>query len=215
MKISILCSDSNHPVNKYLVDWINIESKFHKIDLVYKKSDLKGGDLLFLISCREILLPKDRLNYSASLLIHASDLPLGRGWSPHIWEISAGARYITLSLLEVEDKIDSGRIWKKIRVSIPKSALWDEINQIIFSAEVELMRFAVKSFNSVEPEIQSSDIEPSYFRLRTPQDSRIDPEKTIGEQFDLMRVCDPFRFPAFFEYRGCKYKIKLERVDDE
>ena len=31
------------------------------------------------------------------------------------------------------------------------------------------------------------------------------------DQFDLMRTCDPNRYPAFFELYGKKYKIILEK----
>jgi methionyl-tRNA formyltransferase len=51
--------------------------------------------------------------------------------------------------------------------------------------------------------------------MRTPKDSCIDPHRTIAEQFDLIRVCDPIRFPAFFEYRGQKYALKLEKLNGE
>jgi methionyl-tRNA formyltransferase len=56
----------------------------------------------------------DRAKYDSSLVLHASDLPAGRGWSPHIWAITNGAESVTLSLLEAEDQVDSGRIWKKM-----------------------------------------------------------------------------------------------------
>ena len=39
----------------------------------------------------------------------------------------------------------------------------------------------------------------------------IDPDKTIAEQFDLMRVCDPDRYPAYFNYLGYKYVIRIEK----
>ena len=77
------------------------------------------------------------------------------------------------------------------------------------------MDFALESYGQIEPREQSGYGEPSYFRLRTPQDSRIDPHQTIAEQFDLIRVCDPIRFPAFFEHRGQRYTLKLEKINDE
>lgn len=77
------------------------------------------------------------------------------------------------------------------------------------------MDFALKSYGRIEPQEQSADVEPTYFRLRTPQDSRIDPNQTLAEQFNLIRVCDPIRFPAFFEHKGQRYALKLEKLNDE
>lgn len=215
MKVSIVCSNPKHPINSYLVAWIERHKQHHEIELVRKKSELTGGDILFLVSCAEIVTAKDRALYGVSLVLHASDLPQGRGWSPHIWEVATGAVHITLSLLEAEDKVDSGRIWKKVLIPVPATALWDEINHLLFSAEVNLMDFAMLSHGCIQPQEQSADVEPTYHRLRTPQDSRIDPNQTLADQFDLIRVCDPHRFPAFFDYRGQRFVIKLEKLNDE
>lgn len=214
MKISIVCSNPAHPVNRYLQQWIEAHGQDHDIELVRRKRELVGGDLLLLVSCGEIVTASDRAAYKKSLVLHASDLPKGRGWSPHIWEIASGAQHITLTLLEAQDKVDSGKIWKKIQIPIPQTALWDEINHALFSAEMELMDFAIDAFDTIEPAEQATDVETTYFRLRTPDDSRIDPEVSIADQFDLIRVCDPVRFPAFFVHRGQKYVLKLEKLDE-
>lgn len=213
MRISLLCSDEQHPVNEYLHSWIAKLKSAHEIEIVRKKSDLSGGDILFLISCSEIVSAADRSAYRASLVLHASDLPKGRGWSPYIWEIIGGAEEITVSLLEAEDKVDSGRIWQKVRFPIPKDALWDEINKRLFGAEIELIDFAVREFSSIMPVEQEISIEPTYYPRRSPSDSQIDPSQSIASQFDRIRVCDPQRFPAFFKLHGKKYKIVLEKFN--
>ena len=187
----------------------------HEVELVQRKSDLAGGEILFLVSCSEIIDAKVRDMYLASLVLHASDLPKGRGWSPHIWEIVNGAETITLSLLEAEDKVDSGRIWKKLDIPVPKHALWDEINQLLFEAEVELINFAVQNFGTVSPAHQQGSGNASYYPKRTPVDSQIDVNKSIAEQFDLIRVCDLNRFPAYFEHLGFRYTLKLEKTHEQ
>lgn len=215
MKITLLCSDTNHPVNAYLRAWMNTQQGLHEVELVQRKIELAGGDMLFLISCSEIIDAKVRDKYSATLVLHASDLPKGRGWSPHIWDIINGAEAITLSLLEAEEKVDSGRIWQKRNIPIPKHALWDEINQQLFEAEVELINFAVQNFGKATPVIQQITDDASYYPKRTPADSRIEVNKSIAEQFDLIRTCDPNRFPAFFEYLGIRYTLKLEKTHEQ
>ena len=214
MRISLLCSDDQHPVNEHLERWMSAQSGVHQVELVRKKSVLSGGDILFLVSCAEIVGAADRSAYRATLVLHASDLPRGRGWSPHIWQLIEGADEITLSLLEAEDKVDSGRIWKKLKFSVPKHALWDEINWRIFEAEIQLIDFAVSELEQIRPTAQVSSIEPSYYPRRSPADSQIDPFQSIASQFDRIRVCDPNRFPAFFELNGKKYKLILEKIDD-
>lgn len=215
MKISFLCNDPRHPVNNYLYAWIKKNNSKHEIELVRQKNDLSGGDILFLISCSEIISSQERNAYMNCLVIHASDLPKGRGWSPHIWSILEGKEEITLTLLEANDEVDSGKIWKKLNFQVPKHALWDEINHQLFEKEIELIDFAVSNFKSVSPKPQDINIAPTYYSKRTPMDSAIDPYKSIESQFDKIRVCDPKRFPAYMELYGEKYKITLEKVDDK
>ena len=214
MKISILCSDPKHPVHKYLVDWISRNSTEHETTLAHRKEDLSGGDFLFLVSCNEIIQATDRAAYRFCLVLHASDLPHGRGWNPHIWEIINGAETVTLSLIEAGEKVDSGKIWKKLKFSNPSHALWDEINWRLFHAEIELIDFAVKHYQNIVPYDQSHDVEPTYYRRRTPEDSQVDPHRSIAEQFNQIRVCDPTRFPAFFDFHGKRYKLILEKMNE-
>ena len=118
---------------------------------------------------------------------------------------------LTLTLLEAANKVDSGNIWKKLEIGVTKDALWDEINHLVFDAELSLMDFAVENFGTIEPQTQSTAVEPTYHPKRNPADSKIDPKKSIEDQFDLIRVCDPDRFPAYFELHGQKYFIRLEK----
>lgn len=215
MKITLLCSDPGHPVNAYLVEWISTNQARHEISLARRKSELPGGDILFLISCTEIVRAQERAAYRAALVLHASDLPYGRGWSPHIWSIINGAETITVSLLEAAEKVDSGRVWNKLSFPVPRHALWDEINTSLFRAEIRLLDFAVENFETICPSDQDPSIPPTYWARRYPEDSRINPELSISEQFDLIRVCDPQRFPAFFDLRGCRYKLVLEKMDEK
>lgn len=209
-KITILCSDPMHPINNYLTKWVEKHNRHHDIDLIRKKSELTLGDILFLVSCSEIVTLSEMFRYKFSLVLHASDLPQGRGWSPHVWEIVAGAKYITLTLIEAREKVDSGNIWKKVKIKIPPAAIWSEINELLFTAEIKLIDFAIKNSENIKPIEQSKDIEPTYYKKRTPVDSKIDPHKSIAEQFDLIRVCDPNRFPAFFEYLGREFNLEIK-----
>lgn len=215
MNITILCSSKTHPVNETLYRWVGKNDGIHDVRLVRSKSELHGGDLLFLISCSEIISAQDREKFKKVLVIHASDLPQGRGWSPHIWDVVSGADGITVSLLEAQDKIDSGDIWKKLWINLPRHALYNEINDLLFTAESQLMDFAVDNFYTITPQPQDPSVEPSYHPQRTPTDSELDPEKSIASQFNLLRVSDPERFPAFFKLHGHTYKLAVEKVDNE
>lgn len=214
MNITILCSPVTHPVNKWLNQWAEKYSGLHCINIVRSSDELKkGGDILFLISCSEIITQEVKSQFENALIIHASDLPQGRGWSPHIWQIIDGASEVVLSLLEVVDRVDSGAIWQKLKVQVLKTDLYEDINKKIFDAELALMDFAVNNAKEIKPYEQDTSIEPTYYEKRTPADSELDINKSIKESFNLIRVCDPSRYPAFFHYEGTRYKLYIEKDD--
>ncbi len=211
MKISILCTSGiGHPVWPWLHHWRKARLA-HDIELWDDESRLRGGDLLFLISCGQIIPKSVRERYGKTLVIHASDLPSGRGWSPHVWQVLEGASFLTVTLLEAADKVDSGDIWRQVVVPIPGHFLWDEINEALFAAEYELMDWAVANVSSVQPVPQVG--EPSYYRKRTPEDSELNVHKTLAEQFNLLRVSDPERYPAFFRAEGHRYSVTIRKMD--
>ncbi|GAA4364650.1 formyltransferase family protein [Kangiella marina] len=214
MKVTLLCSDLNHPVYQYLSAWKNANKDNYSISIVSKVSEInEPGDILFLISCSEIVKVQIRDMFSHTLVLHASDLPQGRGWSPHTWDVLSGKDELTLSLINAEDSVDTGDIWKKKHIKLKGSELYYEINTLLFEAEIELISWACKNVFTVEPTPQE-DGETSYYRKRTPNDSEVDVNKSIKEQFNLLRVCDPNRYPAFFELNGQKYKLFIEKYDE-
>lgn len=215
LKVTLICSDENHPVFRWLHKWKTENEHQYVINLLTRLADITSeGDLLFLVSCSEIVTKEHRKMFQYSLVLHASDLPKNRGWSPHIWSILNGENDITISLLEAEDKIDTGRVWKKTKIKLNGTELYDEINEKLFSSELQLISWACKNLGCVTPTLQNSSA-ANYLPKRTAKDSELDISKSLESQFDLLRVCDPNRFPAFFYIRGCKYNVKIEKCSDE
>ena len=168
------------------------------------------GDILFLVSCAQVINNFDRQKFTHVLVLHASDLPSRRGWSPHIWAILDGENQITVSLLEAAEQVDTGRVWLKKSFMLEGHELLDEVNEKLFNLELNLMTVAVMNADQIHPQDQIGD-PGSYMRKRVADDSRIDPYKSIATQFNLLRIVDSQRYPAFFEYLGVKYVIKIEK----
>lgn len=206
MNITVLCSSCEHPVYPVMERW----AAERGARLAQKVAELEGGDFLFLISCGEIVKPDHRAMYRHSLVLHASDLPHGRGWSPHVWGIIEGLDCITLSMLDAQDPVDSGNVWRKLRIPLDGTELYDEINDKLFAAEVELMDWALENCDRTKPEAQTGV--SSYYRRRTPADGEVQPDQSLAEIFDLLRVSDPTRFPAFLTYRGQRYALGLRKL---
>lgn len=213
MRVTLLCSDPAHPVVPKLKSWLAAQPPSVHAALVHQLDDVCEGDFLFLISCTQIIRAEERRRFRHALVIHSSDLPEGRGWSPQAWTVLRGDNHLTVSLLEADDPVDSGRIFKKARVELNGTELFDEIHEKLYSCWLELLDWAIVNADSTEPLEQVGGA--SYFRKRTPEDSRIDPQLNIAEQFDLLRICDPVRFPAFMDMRGRRYEILLRPVEQD
>lgn len=211
MRISILCSDPSHPVVPELQRWqAKMCEQGHSAVILFDKKGLDGGDILFLVSCGELIGENIRQKFRATLVLHASNLPQGRGWSPHIWAIVNGVNDITVCLLEAKDPVDTGPVWLRTTFSLDGHELLPEINQKLFDAELFLMTQAVEKFETIRPVPQAGD-PGEYMPRRSPEDSRLDPQKSIASQFDLLRVVDSQRYPAFIDYRGHRYLIRIEK----
>jgi methionyl-tRNA formyltransferase len=210
-RVDILCTDPTHGVNAWLERWVEARPAGVRARVLRDTTQLGRGDFLFLVSCHQIVGAAHRAGYRHTLVLHASALPHGRGMSPHIWQVLEGRTEITLTLMEAVDRLDEGRIWHQLPVAMPADAVCSELNARLFDAELALMDWALAHCDHARPRPQHG--EPSYYRKRRPDDSRLDPDRSLAEQFDLLRVADPERYPAFFEHRGRRYKLLLEPDD--
>jgi methionyl-tRNA formyltransferase len=125
-----------------------------------------------------------------------------------VWQLLEGKRRIPVTLLDAEDKVDSGKIWKQVFVDFDGSELAPEINARISQATIALMDWALENCDSSQPREQTG--EPSYYQKRTPADSEVSAQATIEEVFDQLRVADENRYPAFVRMRGKRYRIRLD-----
>ena len=212
MKVTVLCTNPGHPVIPRVRRWLSeLAAAGHDVQLCHDRGEVRGGDILFLVSCSQLIRETEREKYRATLVLHASDLPKGRGWSPHVWAIVNGESEITVCLLAASEPVDSGAVWLRKKFVVEGHEILAEINDKLFQAELELMSRAVDEFDQIIPAPQAGD-PGAYLPKRTPADSRLDPHKTIGEQFDLLRVADPDRYPAFMDFRGHRYIIRIEKA---
>ncbi len=213
MRIDIVCSSENHPVNRWLTQWVGKHRNAHAVRILRDKADCREGDILFLVSCTQLVEPDVLGRYRHAFVLHASDLPKGRGWSPHIWTILEGGTCITVSLLDAADSVDTGAIWAKRKFQVPKDALYDEINAALFDIEVALMDEALRLVAAGEMPESQPESGATYYRKRRPEDSELDVASSIAEQFDKLRVADPERYPAYFKIHGCTYIVRIEKAE--
>ena len=202
----ILISDKQHPSVAAMADLCDRT----QLRIKWRLDDCTGGKWLFLVSCSDFVPRSVRDLYEHTLVLHASDLPKGRGWSPWVWAIRDGETSVCVCMLEAENSIDSGAIWNKVWVSVDKCAIYEEMVADLTHAQVLLIE---QAYNGIKLEPQPQTGEPTMCRKLTDDDSIFYPDLPMSAQWDKLRTCDPNRFPAWFVMHGERYNIRIERAE--
>lgn len=174
--------------------------------VVHAWDDIPLGDILFVLGCERVIPEDYLLRNLSNVVIHPSALPDGRGWSPLAWQVLEGRHLIPVTLFEAAHPVDTGRIYLTDEICL----LGIELNEEIKAAQGECtVRLARQYIDGFPMSGHSQEGGGSWYPRRTAEDSRLDPDKTLAEQFDLLRVVDNERYPAFFEHRGRRYVVKI------
>lgn len=182
----------------------------HQVKLVHNSYEVKQGDILCLLACERIF---KRLELNKhNLVVHESDLPSGKGWSPVSWQILEGKTKIPVTLLEANEKVDAGRIYAQKEIILEGHELWPEIKHQQGSLTISLILDFIQNYPIIVGVSQKG--EESFYQKRTPDDSELDLNKTLDDQFNLLRICDNERYPAYFLKNGFKYIIKIYKEDN-
>ena len=168
---------------------------------------------------RPVLLPKlradrgcppTRARYRNNLVVHESDLPKGRGWSPMSWHILEGTQRIPVTMLEAADEVDAGPIYLREWIELEGHELSPEWRELQANSTRRLCRYFVTQYPAILERVRQQEGEPSFHLRRRPKDSELDPLKSITEQFNLLRIVDNENYPAFFEVAGKRFILRIE-----
>lgn len=206
MLIQILVDNTDSwiiPYAKVLSD--QLEDKGHEVYLIHSHDEVKEGDVLCLLSCERIF--KELHLNKHNLVVHESDLPKGKGWSPLTWQILEGKDKIPLTLFEASKEVDAGGVYAKEFIQLEGHEMLDEIKHQQGLKTKKLIIDFIDRYPNLEASPQKG--KSTYYPKRTPKDSELDISKSIKEQFNLLRVCDNERYPAYFKINGKKYLIKI------
>lgn len=211
LKITVL-TDQSSWMNNYNIQLASeLEKLGHSVKLIHSKDDITEGDIAFFLSCFEIIR-QDKLNLNKNnIVVHASKLPQGKGWSPMTWQILEGKNEIPITLFEATENVDAGDIYIQDNIFLDGTELIQEWQEKLGEKIIEMAVTYVKNYENIIPKPQQG--KESFYAKRKPEDSMLNINKTIAEQFNLLRVVDNENYPAYFEIKGQKYKIKVEKYD--
>lgn len=210
MKISVVVDNPKSWFLPFASDLVKRLSKSGETSLLQQADEIPAGtEVAFLLSC-ERKVPSSLLARSRhNIVVHASHLPRGKGMSPLTWQILEGKNEIPLTLFEAVEAIDAGPVYLQDSIRFSGSELLPEMQAQLGNRVVDMCSRFAREYPAILQRGQPQKGSESFYRRRKPEDSRLDPDKTIAEQFDLLRVVDNERYPAFFEYRGRRYLLTI------
>lgn len=179
----------------------------YEVMMITKNNDLPEGDIAFFLSCSKIVPPELLARHKRNIVIHASELPKGKGFSPIAWQVLEGKNQIPIAVFEAVETLDAGDVYFRNYVELDGSELLDEMHFKLWKKIEELVYKFIKMYPDVKGIPQEG--EESFYPRRTEKDDELDPNKTIAEQFNHLRVVDNEHYPAWFVYKGHKYIFKI------
>jgi len=192
-----------------------LQKKLSRAELLYNHNEINATyDIVFILSYHKIIPMEQVKNNRHNIVIHASALPKGKGWAPMFWQVLEGKNDIPFTMFEAGSGIDDGDIYMQETLHLTGYELNDELREKQANFIIDMcLRFVNNYENNKTARKQSG--EESFYAKRRSEDSQLDVNKTIKEQFNLLRIVSNDDYPAFFEIDGHKYIIKIEEAKDE
>jgi len=162
-------------------------------------ADVGSPDLIFSFYYRSMLpMPLLRQAKLGAFNMHGSLLPRFRGRAPLNWAILKGETETGVTLHEMTEKPDAGRIVDQQAVPIGPDENAVEVFHKMTAAAEKVLRRSLPSIVKGKVQFKPNDLSKgSYFGRRRPEDGRIDWSKSAQEIHDLVRAVAP-PFPGAF-----------------
>ena len=214
MKINIVMDNKNnwyYPRAAALIKKIN--KLGHKCFLYQDQKQVSNNsDVTFYLGHEGYISKESRANSRYNIVVHAADLPKGKGMSPSTWQILENKNKITVTLFEVAPGFDTGDYYLKDSFKLNGTELiaeWqDKLGECVDGMIIKFLQ-NIKKLKAIKQQGRAT-----VYRRRTAQDSKLDINKNIKSQFNLLRVVDNERYLAFFNYKKHKYVLKIYKIND-
>ena len=173
--------------------------------LHFKHKEVTAGDILVLLGCERIF--KDLSLNRHNLVVHESALPKGKGWSPLTWQVLEGQKEIPITLFEASEAVDAGVIYAEGTIQLNGYELLPEIKHKQGIKTIDLVLEFLRQYPYMKGRKQK--VRKHFYSRRRAEDCTLDVERSIKDQFNLLRVCDNERYPAHFYIDGYKFIVKI------
>ena len=191
---------------------VDLASMGNRVEWASSHENLTGGDYCFYLSYGRIVSSEYLTKFKLNLVVHASNLPQGRGWSPASWQILERKCTIPVTLLAAEERVDSGPIYAQKHIEISEMELIESWRRKIAKATHDLITQFVGELPTSLCNAREQSGDASYYAKRGPRDSRVLLTETLESILPLFQIADNEQYPVFFEKAGKKMILKIFEV---
>lgn len=205
-KVTILIDPNNSWIKKFSKN-INYNKKKYFIKFENIENKVINQDVVLVLSYTKILKEKFLKKNKLVLIAHPSDLPKDRGFAPVQNQILKNKRKIYFSLIKAAKKVDAGPICLKIPFFLNGLELYEDMRIKQGKAAKKL----IEKFLNKYPKIKFKDQvgKSNYNKRRTNEDYRLNLNKTIKSQLNILRISNNENYPAYFIFKKQKYVLNI------
>ena len=211
IKVALLFDKGNDWISRYFVDY-QVDGRKAKIDTFFEANEVRNYNVVFILGYTKILSNDFLLQNELNLVVHESELPLGKSFAPIQWQLLEGKSEIKISLIEALEAVDSGDIFLQEFIQFDGTELYDEIREKQGKATLSIVTKFINIYPNFKRRKQKG--RESFYRKRKILDSELDINKTISENFNLLRIGNNEGWPSFFYYKGKKYVLKIYKNNE-
>lgn len=171
---------------------------------------------LIVVVAYGMLLPRQVLDLpeKGCINLHVSLLPKYRGAAPIQWAVINGEAETGISIMQMDEGLDTGPVYAQQRVQISPEATSGEVFELVTRIGARLLCDTVDKIaqGTIEPYPQQG--EASRAPQLSKQAAEMNFDRPARELHNLVRGCNPWPL-AWFEYNGKKIKVLRSRVLDD
>tara|TARA_B110000971_G_C19966898_1_gene480677 strand:- start:550 stop:1191 length:642 start_codon:yes stop_codon:yes gene_type:complete len=211
-KVTFLINKKNNWIEKFIkLKNFKVKKKY-KYTIAYNHNKVNNEDIVFVLSYTKILPTNFLKRNNLNIVIHSSNLPKDKGFAPMSYQVLRGEKKIFNTMFKIDHTIDGGDVCFKNYFKLNGTELYDELRKKQAESIIDLMSSFLESFPKIKFKKQKG--KENFNKRRKPEDSRININKSLKSQFNLLRITDNKSFPSFFIYKGIRFLISLKKQDE-
>lgn len=149
--------------------------------------------------------------FHTALNLHPTLLPSYRGPHSGFYIIANGETESGSTLHIIDDGVDTGPIISQSIVTLNDFDSVRTMQLKVYAQESQTLLNGLQSLadTNFSPRKQDNSQATTYEKIRTPDDSEINGNKSLHDLYNTIRACDPFNYPAFFYRNGKKIYVQV------